>query len=68
MTGDGRDLREEMRNKMREQYHGDGHRVNMGAVSHEFEGGYRHGYQDGYEHAMRDHAGRREEEHRRRDF
>ena len=51
MTGDGQNLKEQMRTQMREQfrYHG-----NMKSVHHEFENGYREGYREGYEQAMRD--------------
>lgn len=53
MTGDGQNLKEQMRTQMREQFRG-GMSGNMKTVHHEFENGYREGYRDGYEQAMRD--------------
>ena len=53
MTGDGQNLKEQMRTQMREQYRG-GYNGNMKTVHHEFENGYREGYREGYEQAMRD--------------
>lgn len=53
-TGDGHDLKEQMKSQMREQYRNNGGYGNMRTVGQEYEQGYRDGYREGYEQAMRD--------------
>lgn len=54
-TGDGQDLKEQMRIQMRQQYrNGSGNRNGSRNVGREYEEGYREGYREGYEQAMRD--------------
>ena len=53
-TGDGQDVKEQMRTRMREQFRGDGSMAPARVVGHEFETGYREGYREGYEQAMHD--------------
>ena len=63
-TGDGKDLKEQMRMQMREQYRNNGNHGAMKTVGHEFETGYRQGFRDGYEEGMRDAYGTNASENR----